>query len=271
MPSKTTLAGTPIEAHTWSFTIRARSTKSERASGGRTPGTTVCLSGTENIRGGSSGGTAGLRTAGSIGRPEASVVWIRLSIWHRRTERLSDSACCASSSAVAADCSARLSESKKRSAKNGAVMSGACLHGVHKKHGRPGARTIWIQVGVGGLLGRRLRHEELPRAYDLGLQRQLLERRDERRALEDGRHRAPEVARSVRLVPKENLGGMILSEDVPRRGRVDSILPLVVAVLAPDEAQQIHIWIRHDRHHVGGGIARVDGEILHALADDRRR
>jgi hypothetical protein len=62
------------------------------------------------------------------------------------------------------------------------------------------------------LLGRRLRHEELPRADDLGLQRKLLERRDERRALEDGGQRAPEVARGVRLVAEEDLGAVVLPE-----------------------------------------------------------
>ena len=107
-----TEAGTPIAAAMWS-TTRMMSTRSLRASGGRTPGTTCCRSGQAN----KVGGRAAARASTATHRPRrlgsALVVWVVDLAHHRRLEpegpRLA-----ASSSAVAEAWTARDSESKKR-------------------------------------------------------------------------------------------------------------------------------------------------------------
>ena len=81
LPSKMTDAGTPMAAAMWSLTTRMRSTRSERASGGRTPGTTCCRSGQANKLGGSGGGTCAGTDELPVGRaPAMSVVCNRLMV-----------------------------------------------------------------------------------------------------------------------------------------------------------------------------------------------
>ena len=59
-----------------------------------------------------------------------------------------------------------------------------------------------------------LRHEHLARAHDLGLERQLFERRDEGGRLEDRGDGRADVARRVGLLAKEDLGGKVLLVDL---------------------------------------------------------
>ena len=162
-PSKITLAGTPSAAATargtrqyqcigssqtcvfesfgfllWSLIVRMRSTRSERASGGRTPGTTVWRSGLcsrgvlcervhlgwgfarwfshqVNSCGGIGGGTCVTPPeAAGRSRPVWSVVCIRLIICINLAVVAKFCAWAVSSSDADDACTARLSESKKR-------------------------------------------------------------------------------------------------------------------------------------------------------------
>ena len=68
-----------------------------------------------------------------------------------------------------------------------------------------------VQVLVALHARHGLRDEHLPRADDFGLQRQLLERRDEGGRLEDGRDGRAHVAGNVGRRLEEDLGGVILA------------------------------------------------------------
>ena len=91
-----------------------RSTRSLRASGGRTPGTTCCLSGQAKRLGGSAGGTCAGTVDEPPGRPLWSVVCSRLMVAIILACMARFCATAASSSAVAEAWTARDSESKKR-------------------------------------------------------------------------------------------------------------------------------------------------------------
>ena len=87
------------------------------------------------------------------------------------------------------------------------VGAGRGLHGaalrVEEQVGR-------VEVGVALLALRGLRDEHLARAHDLGLQRELLERGDEARRLEDGGNGRADVAGGVGRGLEEDLGGVVL-------------------------------------------------------------
>ena len=92
-----------------------RSTRSERASGGRTPGTTCWRSGQVNNCGGIGGGTCVTPPeAAGRSRPDWSVVCMRLIICMSLAVVARFCACAVSSSDAADACTARDSLSKKR-------------------------------------------------------------------------------------------------------------------------------------------------------------
>ena len=90
------------------------STRSLRASGGRTPGTTWCFSGAAKSVGGSGGGTCAACAEAAADRPSCAVVCMRLTIAISLAVTARLCAWLASSSAAALDWMARLSESKNR-------------------------------------------------------------------------------------------------------------------------------------------------------------
>lgn len=214
------------------------------------------------MRGGSSGGTAGLRAEGSIGRPEASVVWMRLRIWHSRTERLSDSALCASSSALAADWMARDSVSKKRllGSKLAAV---ACLAaGCVTKSCR--ARTTSACSASSSSAEMKLADWKTVATGERMLPAASGSSRKKTSAAKSWRN----TCAHTRKVKDRYNEASELAAHVARGGRVDAVLALVVGIVATNERQHVHGWIGHQWNHVRGLVARVHGNVSYALGDD---
>ena len=83
--------------------------------------------------------------------------------------------------------------------------------GLHGARLRVEEEVGRVEVVVAGHLGHRLRHEQLARAHDLRLERELLERRDEGGRLEDRGDGRANVARHVRGRLEEDLAREVLA------------------------------------------------------------
>lgn len=84
-----------------------------------------------------------------------------------------------------------------------------------------------VEVLVLRLPHHRLGHEHLARADDLGLERELLERGDEARRLEDGRNGRDDVAARVGRRLEEDLGVVVLAVGGLVGGGEDAVLAAV--------------------------------------------
>ena len=155
---------------------------------------------------------------------------------------------------------------------------GVVLGGRRRLH----RAALGVEEEVGGIQRAvvlpsrlRLRHEELTCAHDLGLQRQLLERRDETRRLKHGTDRRAHVAREIGLFPEKHLGHVVDAVHVARGRREDAILAAVPRLPLATPRQRVGVDVRNDRNEVDRLVAHVHQSfalrhVVNAVCDDVR-